>query len=326
MTNQPATTASGVPGVDTPGRVQPPPPGLYDGILLRDYHAWDCASNSRLSDLIDRSPAFCRYVTLQPNESEGTPEVSIGTAGHALSLQPDEVDALFVVAQQCSAITGKGLRCSNPGAHLRRGQWWCNIKGHTTGERDGDETRLVVAQAIIDTAQRIRDSVWADPDARALLENARREVSGIWVDPTTGETCKFRPDAWDLTGRVISDLKCVPHSEAEFRKMIDRLRLYRQASWYSDGGRHTAPLLGAKPPEAFCWIAAEPTPPHEVAVYECDNLTRIAGGFEMDAALTTYHRCRTSGFWPTRPPGTPKIGLPEYALKRLIPDDRSFEA
>lgn len=330
MTDQPATVAGAEPGADNPGLLlAPPPPGLYD-VPPATYHRWDCASNSTLCDLLDRSPLFARMRQSQPWRAPSAE--SVGTVAHAVILEPDAVDARFMVSDQCSASKGDKTRCSNPGMNQRAGLWYCNVKGHADQGGPAAETpdpRLLVLRPTLDLALRMRDAVWADPDARDLLQRARREVSGVWIDPDTGLPCKFRPDAWDLEGRVVTDLKTTSdggHAEDAWARIVAYMKYYRQASWYSGGARMLAPVLKVAPPEAFCWVAVEDSEPFEVGVYECDDLTRIAGRFEMDAANLTYAECVRSGLWPSRQPGIPRIRLPEWSLKRLLPEDRSFEA
>lgn len=63
-------------------------PGIYDNITNAEYHGGEGISNSGLS-LIRRSPLHYRAKQLSANDNESTPAQAIGTAFHALLLEPE---------------------------------------------------------------------------------------------------------------------------------------------------------------------------------------------------------------------------------------------
>src|SRR5438094_594980 len=66
-------------------------PGIYDNISNADYHGGPGISNSGLA-LVRRSPLHYRASKLAANDNqpkESTPAQAIGTAFHALMLEPE---------------------------------------------------------------------------------------------------------------------------------------------------------------------------------------------------------------------------------------------
>lgn len=65
-----------------------PAPGIYAGLSNDDYHGGPGVSKSVL-DLINRSPLHCRHALDNRDQREATAAQFIGTAAHALILEPD---------------------------------------------------------------------------------------------------------------------------------------------------------------------------------------------------------------------------------------------
>lgn len=63
-------------------------PGIYDNLPNAEYHGGPGISKSGL-DLIHRSPLHYQYAYSAANDNEPTPEQAIGTAFHALILEPE---------------------------------------------------------------------------------------------------------------------------------------------------------------------------------------------------------------------------------------------
>jgi exodeoxyribonuclease VIII len=64
-------------------------PGIYEGISNSDYHGGEGISKSGL-DLVGRSPLHFKAVRDAANDNEPTPAQAIGTAAHAIILEPKE--------------------------------------------------------------------------------------------------------------------------------------------------------------------------------------------------------------------------------------------
>lgn len=70
-------------------------PGIYAGIPNADYHGGPGYSKSSL-DLVAKSPAHLAEVRATANDNTPTRAQAIGTAFHALILEPDEFDQQYV--------------------------------------------------------------------------------------------------------------------------------------------------------------------------------------------------------------------------------------
>jgi len=63
------------------------------GVPAETYHAIDACSSTRLKDM-GRSPAYCRYMALNPKPP--TAAMAVGSYVDALLLDPDAEDGLAV--------------------------------------------------------------------------------------------------------------------------------------------------------------------------------------------------------------------------------------
>lgn len=308
-----------------------PAPGVYQGVPLATYHGWDACSNGRLADLIDRSPAFCRMNALAPYSSNTEGAGLLGDATHAAILEPAKFEERFEVAGPCAAVITspksprKGEKCGAPGKEIASVGWVCGTHSDDTAK----PSRLVVLpQAGFDLCRRMRDAVWADDEARELLAHGLREVSLVWTDPITGLRCKARPDNWHVPGRVVVDVKTTSGgtNREAWSRILNAMGYYRQAPWYLEATANCAPLMGkAEPAESFAFVVVENTAPHEVAVYELGVQTITAGLFEIESARARYAECRRRDDWASKINGVPKVDIPEWRLRALIPRGTEFE-
>lgn len=287
-----------------------PEPGIYPGVEAHIYHRWEAASNSALSHLL-RSPAHLREAVTNPKPA--TEAQVLGTAAHALILEPDTFAGLYTMADRCAGITGKGERCSNPGLEMAQGVWYCGV--HIKGKPlDGTIRRTILTPNDWDRAHRMRDAVLAHPAAAALLSLAGdTEVSVVWTDPATGVLCKGRPDRLCGSEGLVVDLKTTEDaSPAEFTRSIFRWGYHRQAAHYRDGlAAHGIAV------EHHAIIAVEKPAPHGVAVYRLQDDAVEAGRTQLRPLLATYGWCAERGEWPGYPTEIQDISLPAWAWKSI---------
>ncbi len=154
----------------------------------------------------------------------------------------------------------------------------------------------------------------AHPAARWLLEGSRREVSAFWVDGKYGVPCKARFDLLNHGG--IGDVKtCADASPDAFVKSIGSFYYHLQAAFYFNAAEHA--LEGT--PEFFAFIAVESEPPYEVACYQLDSASLLAGARLADIALARYKAAIDSGKWPGYVQTIEKISAPRWALRMAAP-------
>lgn len=78
-------------------------PGVYDGIPNAEYHSGPGISKSGL-DLIHRSPLHYHAVVTAENDRVPTPAQELGTAAHALILEPEVFTATYCLALRRSDV------------------------------------------------------------------------------------------------------------------------------------------------------------------------------------------------------------------------------
>ena len=70
-------------------------PGVYDDLPANDYHADDAIGHSDCMTLMDESPAKWRWNRFNPEPPKRT--FDIGTAAHAMLLEPNTFEHKFVI-------------------------------------------------------------------------------------------------------------------------------------------------------------------------------------------------------------------------------------
>lgn len=289
-----------------------PAPGIYPGVPADQYHAWDAASNSRLS-LLAHSPAHLQAALLAPKAP--TDAQVLGTAAHTLTLEPERFHASYVMVDQCTASTGKGERCANAGK-VRIGEaWFCGT--HLKGKEGDVDARAPLLPDVWDRVHRMAEAVHAHPAAAALLGLAGdTEVSVVWTDPATGVVCKSRPDRLCGSEELQLDVKTTEDASREaFTRSIFKFGYHRQGAHYIDGmAAHGVTI------RHHALVAVEKTPPYGVAVYRIQDDAIEAGRTELRALLSTYAWCTERGEWPCYTTEITDISLPAWAWGQIERD------
>ncbi len=141
--------------------------------------------------------------------------------------------------------------------------------------------RIVLDPEAWDQLHRMREAVYALPEARAILDlEWVAEQSVYWVDPQTGVLCRCRPDLWARKARIILDVKTTDDASAEgFAKSIANWGYDVQDPFYSDG----IEVATGKPLVGFLFLAVEKSAcvvdgvAKGVAVYRLDDASRDLG-------------------------------------------------
>jgi hypothetical protein len=290
-----------------------PAPGVYRDVPAAEYHAWDAASNSRLSTLL-RSPAHMYHEVTHPHDP--TDAQVLGDATHLYVLQPEVAPTRYVVAGQCEAFSKAGAPCANAGKHLRAGRWFCGVKGHDPeGGALGEHTLTVLTLDQDAVCGGMAAAVRAHPAARQLLDAlTETELSVVW-DDAAGVRCKLRTDGLAGGLGVVVDLKTTTDASPDgFTKSIFAYGYHRQAAFYLRG---LAAAGVAPTPDIFTFIAVEKLAPFAVAVYQVRPDAIEAGTRQIERLLETYRRCDESGTWPGYGDEPMQISLPAWAWNQI---------
>jgi hypothetical protein len=301
----------------TAGLIDPPigiEVGVFRSMPLAAYHALRVASNSRLARL-KQSPAHLLAYLATPQED--TKATLLGNAVHCAVLEPDDFDARYTIAGQCTAKTERGGQCRNTGTRYHADLGWvCGIAAHAQGFLDFDTARTVLSADDHAIAIGARDGVYRLRTAKQLLSgDGENELTAIFPAFDTDVLAKARFDRISpvLADGVIVDLKTTRDaSRREFERAIYSYGYHRQAALYLDGA--AACQLPAK---HFVHIAIEKEPPFAVGVYRLTEGAIDAGEQELLPLLARYAECMASGEFPAYPDEVQDIALPAYAWGQI---------
>lgn len=267
--------------------------GVVHGMPNADYHAIEALGASGLKKLA-RSPRHYFGTTLDPQRppADETAAMTAGTLAHCAVLEPDQMEARYVVRP--------------PGTDLRtkEGKAWA---------ASVDPSLTIITRDQNDTAWRQARAIRALPEVAALLSEGHAEVSAFWVDEQTGELCKCRPDWVSPAGEgvILLDVKtCQDASPAGFPRTIANFGYHRQAAWYSRGFEKASGLevLG------FVFACVEADYPHAAAAYMLDDASLDKADEENRRLLAAYAACKASGEWPGYPSAIQPLSLPAWAF------------
>lgn len=277
-------------------------PGVYDGISNAEYHGGPGISKSGL-DLLARSPMHLKWAMGTANGNPPTAAQKIGTAAHALILEPEVFTQEYAVAPQVDRRTKAGKEA------------WASFQAENEG-------RELLTQDEWDQLHAMRDAVMAHPVASKLLTGApgKAEQSVYWQDQVTGELCRCRPDFWRQDG-ILVDLKSTDDAGLEsFSKSLANWRYHVQHPFYLDGCCHAIEQAGLDlvKPNHFLFLVVEKRAPYGVAVYQLDQESIDLGREQYRRDLDLYHQCRQTDEWPGYGNRIQQIGVPQWYLLRQV--------
>jgi exodeoxyribonuclease VIII len=254
-----------------------------------------------------RSPLH--YITMKKNPPPPTPQMFVGSAFHALVLEPERFKVEYV-PDQYRGSTAKEAKAWRE-AMREEGKTVINTMG-------GDD---IWNASDWDMIHLMRDAVLNHPIASILLQgDGGTEQSYFWIDKKqgdyagTGKLCKARIDKYNSDHEVIIDLKStVDASYSEFQGSVHRYGYSIQDSFYSDGW-----IACAMPFKAFIFIACEKQPPYGVACYTLDREWRRVGKEIYQRTLQKFAVCMKSGEWPCYPAEVRDLVMPGYGKYHKI--------
>lgn len=311
----------------TAGNATPAQPGPGVHVMpMEDYHRSHGASKSQL-DLLHQSPALVEWAKYAPEDPDADSAVDIGTALHALLLEPDQFSALYVpdfeppadalttISDLKAALDKRGIAYKAadsktvlvdkllghdpqaPVVDALRAEWERGIGARTVLSR-ADHRKLIL----------MRDSVMAHPTARKLLEaQGHSERCHYWVDELTGELCRCRIDREVPQFATILDVKTTADIE-RFTRSIKQYRYHVQQEFYSEGYGATQ----GHAPAVFVFLVVSTTRDRKRYPARLFNISAA----DLDVArlairedLATYAECRKTNVWH----GIETIAMPPWA-------------
>ena len=264
--------------------------GLWD-CSIQEYHSdrqW--LSHSAL-ELFRKSPRLYRNWYRGEWEREKTPEFRLGSALHAMLLEPDSFYDRF-----------KAIDCASRNSN-------------TYKEAAIGETREILLRHefgnVIKMASEVKCHGWIND----LLEDSWKEQAYRFVDPTTGIPCKVRPDG--MKANIVFDLKTSRNpSEEDWVRDATRLGYHRQAAFYLHGLYESRQLAREKP-VCFLHIVVGSVVPFDVFAYQLDDEAIALGAKEFFQSLSELKERRDNDDWTERNYGKiANVSLPRWYLAK----------
>lgn len=224
---------------------------------------------------------------------EPTPAMQIGTAAHALVLEPDVWD------QRVVCYEGR-----------RQGNAWKEFQA----EHDG---KIILTRPEYDRAKGTGEAVLEHPEASRYLGLGAKESAIVWTDPATGLKCKGKIDCW---GRFVTDLKCTEVVETRrFGSHAAKMAYHAQCAWYQWGLAENG--IETEPEPII--VAAESKKPHDVIVYRLPEAVVDVGRELFRRLLDQLAECIERDEWHGVAPTEQLLDLPAWAYES---DDEDMPA
>lgn len=272
---------------------------IISRVPAEEYHASPGVSISHLKDL-KRSALHYRHFLFNPKL---TAPMSLGTAAHCATLEPERFDRQFAVW---------GRRGESGSLCPRKGQYWDAFRAANSG-------KTIITEDECSAALTLAQAVRSDPCAARYLESGEPEVSMHWqltsesqIRPPVTVQCRGRAD-WltRLDGEpYLIGLKtardCRPFI---FGSAAAKLGYHLQWAYYLDG---YIAITGKTP--HLKEIVVESAPPHDVVVYDISEDIILQGRAEYEGLLRQLVDCESRNEWLGVANGTEQVlTLPTWA-------------
>lgn len=236
----------------------------------QEYRQHPAISRSELFK-ISESPEKFNYYREHPEEP--TPALVFGQLFHAMALQPETVNDLFVFAPNVDRRTKAGKEA------------FAKFEA---------QNKTVVTADMYQQATEMCEALNRNEFVKKLLKG-EKEKAFFWIDEMTGEECKCRTDVLTEVGEnlIIVDLKSTDNAETEaFMRSAIKYGYDLQSAMYSEGVKINT---GKEP--LFVFIAIEKKLPYAINILQADKLL-IRRGYDLFREyLGIYHECKTTDNW-----------------------------
>jgi hypothetical protein len=263
--------------------------GIHYQMDEKEYRMAPAIAASDIKHILPpRTPAHYASHMAGEVKKETTKAMLLGTLTHLAVLEPDKLDAAFVVRR-----AGTDYR-------TKEGRAW----------RDS-QTAPVIDQEEADALYGMRDAVAAHAGAQEVLSETRREVA-LFAEHRTGLWLKGRIDI--LGADFIGDVKTTDNADAaSFAKTCVNLNYAAQAGHYTQLAR-----LNGREVKHFTFIAVERTAPFAIAVYRLDERALAWGLKQVNDALNLIAECEDRGEWPGYGDAVMTLDLPVWAYGKAV--------
>ena len=243
-------------------------------------------ANWTLLKKLDDSPLAYKWAKDHPRED--TASLALGRVVHTLVFEPHKL------ADEYAVFHGS----------VRRGKDWDAFEAENAGKTIFKAEELAGARVMA-------DAVRNHPLVAPYLDGGQFEHVLRWTDPATGIACKAKAD-WIIPGRkILADLKTTRSIEQRrFAADVARYSYYGQLAHYAAGIKHSLGWV----PQRRILIAVEKDAPHDVAVYELDDVACEVGDEKAAELLAKLKECEDADSWPGRYTTEQTLQLPGWVF------------
>ena len=281
---------------------------------LMDYHLSPGVSKSTL-DWVSKSTALVQWNRNAPEDTEADSAVDLGTAFHALLLEPDlfgdqyvrdfepPLDAIATVDQLKAALDARGLSYKAsatkrdltaallsvdpqaPVVDSLRGEWERGTRG-----------RIVLTRAEWRKINLMWGSAMAHPTVKLIFAaEGHNERCHYWTDELTGLLCRSRPDREIPKLGMLLDVKTAARID-RFESSILEYRYHVQDRFYSEGYHATQ----GEPPKTFVFLIVSSTldrRKYPVRLKQITTTHREIAAAAIRQDLATYAAAKKADDW-----------------------------
>lgn len=268
---------------------------------------------------------------------DGTRSTQLGTAIHRAVLEPDVFETKYLTEQppfdpkdlhylkrDAAKLLAKGFKAA--GIAEEMGNKPQTVEGYLEIDQVqelaawykqyGTDDLIELPQKDLNIVRRVRDNVFAHPEAHLILDVGKSEVSAF--AEIDGIECKGRFD-WRLPGELW-DIKSSWKSAtpAGVSKAIAFRDMHVQAALYCELDSRCS----AGPRPDFGWLAVETSEPFNVGVYRCGPQTMEEGRALMFQALETIAELQEQpGMFGGYSTKLEMLELPHWAFRANADDE-----
>lgn len=269
--------------------------GVYTNLSNQEYHSHkESISRSALMDF-DHSPYtyWAKHLNSDRPRREPTPQMELGSAFHALMLEPKIFDETYIMKPEPVFLKDVGRESYD------------KYKGICEFLETCGSTILTIDQW--DTLMRMKNAVKHNEDAIKLIEGARIENSFFWRDQHSGLLLKSRPDI--LHENMYIDLKTTSDaSPRAYQSEMVKYGYHIQGAMVKDSSW----ILEAKDIKKVINIVVETKYPFNIGIYIIDEFALEEGHMKYKQLLLDLKNALEKNEFKGY--GIQKIGLPKWAL------------
>lgn len=277
-------------------------------MTLKEYLEHKAYSRSHLL-LMERCPKYFYYHThTNPDDTEPTKALSIGSALHYLVLEPELfADNVAVLPSDLKKPSITQINAKKPSEEtLLQIQDWNAFVRESAG-------KIVISESELESVSLMAEAITSDEDVLQYIRATGKSEHTLLYE-CDGIPLKVRIDRICEDDGFCIDIKtCADASPSAFARSVINYGYDMQAHMIMQACRfHGLPV------KTFYFICVEKEVPHCVAVYRCGRDVLESGAMRFEKALSTLKHCLATDTWPSYTMEAQELLLPNWHMNELV--------